>query len=236
MARLLLVGNSRWHWAEVAEGGWRSWHTPPPSPGAPPAWDRLRAWAAVGALPPGCSPPPDRALTLAQVPLRDLPPWLGMDRALVAWGAWRSERSAVLVADAGTALSLTWVDGHGRFRGGRISAGAALQRRSLGEATALLPSLDGAFEATVLSSDGGWPEGTDQALMQGCWRATAGAIALAWRELARQDPDPQRRLWLTGGDSPALAPLLEADGIPLQLAPDLALQALAALPAVGLIS
>ena len=236
MARLLLVGNSRWHWAEVAEGGWRSWHTPPPCPGAPPAWDRLRAWAAVGALPPGCSPPPERGLTLAQVPLRDLPPWLGIDRALVAWGAWRVERRAALVADAGTALSLTWVDGEGCFRGGRISAGAALQRRSLGEATALLPRHEGPFDRSVLDSDGGWPEGTDQALMQGCWRATAGAIALAWRELSRQDADPQRRLWLTGGDGPALAPLLEADGIPLQLAPDLALQALAALPAVGLLS
>ena len=236
MARLLLVGNSRWHWAEVAEGGWRSWHTPPPCPGAPPAWDRLRAWAAVGALPPGCSPPPERGLTLAQVPLRHLPPWLGMDRALVAWGAWRVERRAALVADAGTALSLTRVDGEGCFRGGRISAGAALQRRSLGEATALLPRHEGPFDRSVLDSDGGWPEGTDQALMQGCWRATAGAIALAWRELSRQDADPQRRLWLTGGDGPALAPLLEADGIPLQLAPDLALQALAALPAVGLIS
>ena len=236
MARLLLVGNSRWHWAEVAEGGWRSWHAPPPSPGAPPPWDQLRAWAAVGALPAGCNPPPERGLTLAQVPLSDLPPWLGIDRALVAWGAWRVECRAALVADAGTALSLTWVDGEGCFRGGRISAGAALQRRSLGEATALLPRHEGPFDRSVLDSDGGWPEGTDQALMQGCWRATAGAIALAWRELSRQDPDPQRRLWLTGGDGPALAPLLEADGIPLQLAPDLALQALAALPAVGLLS
>jgi type III pantothenate kinase len=157
-----------------------------------------------------------------------------MDRALVAWGAWRVERRAALVADAGTALSLTWVDGAGCFRGGRISAGAALQRRSLGEATALLPRHEGPFDRSVLDSDGGWPEGTDQALMQGCWRATAGAIALAWRELSRQDADPQRRLWLTGGDGPLLAPLLRASRRSWRLAPNLALDALASLALASL--
>ncbi|NDF63225.1 MAG: hypothetical protein EB136_10025 [Synechococcaceae bacterium WBB_3_034] len=50
MAQLLLVGNSRWHWAEAAAEGWRCWHGPPPTPGQPPAWDQLRAWAAVGGV------------------------------------------------------------------------------------------------------------------------------------------------------------------------------------------
>ncbi|NDG22331.1 MAG: type III pantothenate kinase [Synechococcaceae bacterium WBB_10_009] len=236
MAQLLLVGNSRWHWAEAAAEGWRCWHGPPPTPGQPPAWDQLRAWAAVGPLPAGCAPPPQCAIGLGQVPLADLPPWLGIDRALVGWGAWHAEGAAALVADAGTALSLTWVDGDGRFRGGRISAGAALQRRSLAQATALLPAPQAPAAPMDWAAADPWPLDTETALQQGCWRATAAAIALGWRELSRLDPDPRRRLWLTGGDGEALAPLLEAEGLAPQWAPDLALQALAALPAVGLLS
>jgi len=235
MARLLLVGNSRWHWAELVGGAWRSWHAAPPAPGEPPPWDQLRAWAAVGALPEGCQPPLDCRMGLGQVPLEGLPPWLGMDRALVGWGAWRAEGCAALVADAGTALSLTWVGGEGRFRGGRISAGVALQWRSLAQGTALLPPPQTAGPADGLGAADPWPQDTEQALWQGCARATAGAIAMAWRELGQRHPDHRRRLWLTGGDGEALAPLLQEQGIALEWAPDLALQALAALPAVGLL-
>lgn len=233
MAQLLLVGNSRWHWAEHADGVWRCWHTPPPEPDAMPPWGELRAWAAVGSLPAGSQPPQERAMGLEQVPLRGVPPWLGVDRALVGWGAWRLEACAALVADAGTALSLTWVDGEGCFRGGRISAGVALQRRSLGAATALLAPPQGLGAEAAAGADP-WPVATEQALQEGCRRATAGAIALAWRELGQRHPDARRRLWLTGGDGEALAPLLREQGLVVELAPDLALEALAALPAVGL--
>ncbi|MFM8674615.1 MAG: type III pantothenate kinase, partial [Vulcanococcus sp.] len=155
MAQLLLVGNSRWHWAEHADGVWRCWHTPPPEADAMPPWGELRAWAAVGSLPAGSQPPQERAMGLEQVPLRGLPPWLGVDRALVGWGAWRAKGCAALVADAGTALSLTWVDGEGCFRGGRISAGVALQRRSLGAATVLLAPPQGVGAEAAAGADRG---------------------------------------------------------------------------------
>ena len=230
MARLLLIGNSRWHWAEAGAKPWRCWHELPPEDGGPPAVEELRAWAAVGGVPPGDQLPRQAQLQLADVPLSGMPPWLGVDRALVGWGAWRQQGHGVLVADAGTALSLTRVDGSGCFRGGRISAGVGLQLRSLQAHTAQLP----AVELERLPQER-WPIDTPAAMVQGCVHSVAAAIAQAWTDARQQEPDQRWALWLTGGDAALLLPLLVQQQLEPVLAPDLAMQALAALPAVGLL-
>ena len=251
---VVLLGNSRWHWAEL--GAWegasgagtsdrqapcevgelRCFHSPAaphPLPIPPARW---LAWASVGELPLGWDLPAGRRLTLEQVPLGGLPPWLGIDRALVGWGAWRrqsliSPGASVLVADAGTALSLTLVDRDGRFCGGRLAAGVALQLRALAEGTALLPQLDQAWWQDP--SPGPWPLETRAAMVRGCLEAGAAAIAQAWRQASGQGGSPRSagacQLWLTGGDGEALAPLLADQGVPFTAAPNLALESLAAL-------
>lgn len=252
---VVLLGNSRWHWAEL--GSWegasgagtsdrqapfevaalRCFHTPAaPEPlPIPPA--RWRAWAAVGALPGGLDLPAPRRLTLEQVPLGGLPPWLGIDRALVGWGAWSrqarlSPAMPVLVADGGTALSLTLVDGDGRFCGGRLAAGVTLQLRALAEGTALLPQLDQAWWQDPIP--GPWPLETRDAMVRGCLEAGAAAIAQAWRQAnGPSGSGGTCQLWLTGGDGEALAPLLAAQGVPFTAAPNLALESLAALALAG---
>ena len=253
---VVLLGNSRWHWAEL--GAWegsarasasdlqvpleatalRCFHTPAaPEPlPIPPA--RWRAWAAVGALPGGLDLPAARRLTLEQVPLGGLPPWLGIDRALVGWGAWSrqarlSPGTSVLVADAGTALSLTLVDRDGRFCGGRLAAGVTLQLRALAGGTALLPQLDQAWWQDPIP--GPWPLETRDAMVLGCLEAGAAAIAQAWRQACGQGGSGGTcQLWLTGGDGEALAPLLADQGVPFTAAPNLALESLAALAWGGL--
>jgi len=229
------VGNSRWHWAQRQPNGLRGWHEAgPPDGSGPEQWRDLEAWACVGRLSAALALPQERRIGLAQVPLQPLPPWLGVDRALVGWRAWRCQAQAVLVADAGTCLSLTCIDGQGRFRGGRLSAGLALQLRSLGLATAQLPDLPeplpvlsraAALQSSPSASD--WPVETTDAMVQGCLRACAAAVAQAWRERC-SDGGPWA-LWLTGGDATLLEPLLRQQGIASVLAPDLALEALAEL-------
>jgi type III pantothenate kinase len=226
--RWLLIGNSRWHWAE-ADGSsppLRIHHRPAPLADEPIPWSQLRGWACVGRLPgwmarPGAAgPPPERRLALAAVPLQDMPPWLGIDRALGGWRAWcRQGGGGVLVADAGTALSLTRVSAEGRFAGGRLQAGYRLQLQALREATAQLPSLEG---DAVLPADP-WPQDTESALRCGCLRGLAAAIAQAWLDLPAGAVDG---LWLTGGDGPVLAPLLRGLGVPVREAPGLCLEAL----------
>jgi len=236
VGRLLLVGNSRWHWAERRGSGLQVWHEagPPPGTSSPEAtWADVEAWACVGRLPPQLDLPAGRRLGLEAVPLRDTPPWLGIDRALAGWQAWRQQGAGVLVADAGTCLSLTWIDGDGRFRGGRLSAGVALQLRSLGQATAQLPQLEMAAavahadgEADPLTADP-WPTATAAAMERGCLMACAATVRQGCRDLQRSGACV--RLWLTGGDAEGLAPLLRAAGLEPVLAPDLALEGLAAL-------
>ena len=70
------------------------------------------------------------------------------------------------MVDAGTSLSLTLVDAQGAFAGGRLSAGLALQLRSLHQGTAQLPQIDGAGRALPP-----WPKETAAAMEVGCLQA-----------------------------------------------------------------
>lgn len=220
-SRWLLIGNSRWHWAEDVQGERRYWSDSPSTtlPHQP------RGWAAVGTVPQGL--PPAGRLELAHIPLQNLPPWLGIDRALGGYEAWQRCGRPVLVADAGTALSLTWVDGQGRFCGGRLQAGAALQLRALHQGTAQLPVVQqAALGALALTSR--WPAETETAMVAGVLEGLAGALDRAACQLLQRQSDLQ--LWLTGGDAQALHGLLVANGREAsgwQLAPGLCLDGLA---------
>jgi type III pantothenate kinase len=226
-ARWLLIGSSRWHWAEQLGPGLRVWDDAAPvvTPAVPP-----QGWAAVGRVPAGPGLPLSRRISVADVPLAEAPPWLGVDRALAGWQAWRELGGGVLVADAGTVLSLTLVDGTGRFRGGRLMAGLALQLRAMAEATQGLPSLAPPWRGLV-DDDDAWPAGTGEAMVTGVAAGLAAAVATAARQ-ARAGLGGCR-LVLSGGDGALLARrLLEEPGLggeaPL-LRPALCLAALARL-------
>jgi type III pantothenate kinase len=156
-----------------------------------------------------------------------MPEWLGVDRALVGWRAWQRSGAAVLVADGGTALSLTRVDAEGGFAGGRLMAGAALQLRALQAGTAGLQGIELPQGLPVRA----WPSVTAEAMVAGVLRGLAAAVAQAGRELMLADP--RCSLWITGGDGPLLAPLVQellaGSSLPVHLAPALALEALALL-------
>jgi type III pantothenate kinase len=189
------------------------------------------AWAAVGRLPANWNPEPAGRVVTADVPLQGMPGWLGVDRALAGWLAWLQRGEAVLVADAGTVLSLTRVDRDGRFAGGRLMAGLGLQWRAMAEGTAALPGAPPPGELSDLLAQGGWPDATGAAMAVGLAHGLAAALAMAWRQ-ARPEL-PGCRLVLTGGDAPHLLPLVRAllvgETDAAELEPDLALRGLVAL-------
>ncbi len=76
------------------------------------------------------------------------PETIGADRLADTVAAWELYKSAVIVADFGTALTFDAVTGDGRYVGGVIAPGLPLMTDYLAERTALLPeiALNGRFK------------------------------------------------------------------------------------------
>ena len=233
--RWLVIGNSRWHWAAPdprTPGALIRWETAPPPESLPPGAAPL-AWAAVGPVPDTAGLSPTSRLALSEVPLDGMPPWLGIDRALACWWAWRRWPGPLLVADAGTVLSLNRMAASGRFSGGRLLAGLALQWQAMAAGTVALPDTltapGSGFAALGRGGQQPWPLETQEAMLVGVSQGLAAAIVAATLECGQDG----LRLVLTGGDAPILQPLIAPAlarwGIPFDHEPGLCLAALAAL-------
>lgn len=166
------------------------------------------------------------------------PAELGGDRWAALVGARRLRpRRAVVVVDAGTAVTVDALDAAGVFRGGVILPGARAMRNALARQTANLGDGGGGGDG----GDGGGPGGDDgdgdaptalatdtaAAVRAGAWLAVAGGVDRAIAaQLAAMPGRDGGKVLLTGGDAVRLAPLLAAD---TEHAPDLVLRGLAAL-------
>jgi len=233
-ARWLLIGNSRWHWAEAAASatsGLRCWHSQAPASLKPKEGERLRCWACVGQPAPQLQLPLGRRFHQAGVPLVSMPPWLGVDRALAGWQAWRRQREgaggAVLVADCRNLPEPDPGGQPGRLRRREIDGWSPTPADGDGKgdgpaAGARLGGTDGGLEPGFDP----WPAATAEAMSAGCLWGLAAAIAQALEAARSEGP---HTLWLTGGDGPSLAPLLKELGLDFEWAPELCLEGLVAL-------
>ncbi|MBL6740385.1 MAG: type III pantothenate kinase [Synechococcus sp. BS301-5m-G54] len=214
----LLIGNSRWHWAEFQADRWHFDHSLPDL-------SRLEitppVWAAVGPVPETPFLNKVRRLTLADVPVEGCPPWLGVDRALGAFSAWSrcieqklDRRAGVLLADAGTVLSLTLLDSAGGFRGGQLIPGLRMQLQAMaaGASGLDLPAVD-------VESPSLFPRETDAAMWRGALQALVGALGEAQRQCGAL-------IWLCGGDAARLEPELIRAGLHVRCDPDLVMKGL----------
>jgi type III pantothenate kinase len=190
---------------------------------APAAWvvsgvhpqrrDRLAAWL-------GQRGDTVRLVTAAQLPLRvalEQPDRVGIDRLLdaVAVNARRPPGTPAVIVDAGSAVTVDYLDADGVFRGGAILPGLRLMAQSLHDYTALLPlvAVDGAGELPGTS--------TTAALQAGIFCAAAGGIREAIRRMV--PAGMSAFVVVGGGDGPLLAPHL---GLPVEAWPLLTLEGL----------
>lgn len=230
------VGNTRIKWGRCAddrviemaslahddENDWRrqlaDWQIPSGSiwgvSGVQPAQrDRLCTWLA------GQGHKIDVVNSYRQLPLRievDHPDKVGLDRLLnaVAVNEVRSPEAGAFIVDAGTAVTVDYVDAFGTFQGGAIFPGLRLMAKALHDYTAMLPLVDDMFQPLQFPA-----RNTEDALRAGIVQAVVGGI----HRLTASRRDCQ--LFLGGGDASLLftqvssQPLLNSQ--PLRIWPEM---------------
>ncbi len=214
----LLIGNTRWHWAEQNSEGWDFFHTFPDPNRLKSLQTPLSAWAAAGPIPEQIGLDSIKRLEIKHVPLKCLPPWLGIDRAFGAWGAFRKAQinghksNEMLIADVGTVMSLTRVKCDGQFAGGQLIAGLRLQLSAMAKGGHNLCD-PGLGDLPVEP----FPFKTDEAMRKGSLMALVGALIEAQRETTVP-------IWLCGGDGPIVFSALQERGLEVFHYPNLALE------------
>lgn len=142
-------------------------------------------------------------ITLQDIPLNNLYPTLGIDRALAIWGAGEIYGYPCLVIDGGTALTITGVDGEKSLVGGAILPGVRTQLRSLNQATDALPEI--VLPETLPIR---WANNTTDAIASGVIHSIISGIQdfiAHW-----QATYPDSTIIVTGGDGEFLARYLFA--------------------------
>ena len=127
------------------------------------------------------------------------PASLGPDRIAAACGAWALHRGEdCLVVDAGTCITVDFLDREGVYHGGAIMPGLGMNLQALHTFTAKLPliSLEGVEKAPVLGRT------TEESIVAGTLGATMLALA-GYVALYRQRC-PQLCVLLSGGDAARL--------------------------------
>jgi type III pantothenate kinase len=152
---------------------------------------------------------PIQLITLTDVPLFDLYPTLGIDRAVAFYGAGETYGYPVLVIDGGTALTITGVDDRRHLVGGAIMPGLQLQFNSLSTGTAALPAVELPQKLPPR-----WSQTTEGAIASGVVHTLNAGIRdyiLDWHQLF-----PHSKIILTGGDRQILSEYLRPS-LPPQL-------------------
>lgn len=148
------------------------------------------------------------------------PEMMGADRWHAVIGAWQQVRRALLVVDAGSALTIDFVDSRGRHDGGYILPGHRLMRESLESKTARV------HFGKALSLDLSPGKSTDTCVRNGLSWLWQALIARLKSDCAQRGIDSDA-VFLTGGDAPGLMQL----GMVGHVRPQLVLEGLEAVDA-----
>lgn len=125
------------------------------------------------------------------------PHTLGSDRIAAAVGAW-NERPGnnMLIIDAGSAITVDFVDRNGTYKGGNISPGIKMRLKALHEYTGRLPMIDKDGDTPLFGHD------TETAIRSGVIRGICHEIDGYIDEIKEKFGDVL--VFLTGGDEKTL--------------------------------
>lgn len=223
------VGNSRIKWARCTATGVSS--TVSLAHDDPSGWsDQLKQWHPAGTcswVVTGVNPQArDKFSTWLrsqgqrvrllddpdELPLEvrlERPDHVGIDRLLnaVAVNSRREKNRPAIIVDAGSAVTVDWLDSSGAFGGGAILPGLRLMTRALNQYTALLPLVE--IRKPLPTALG---PSTPLAIEAGVYWAVVGGIQALRSRLSEGATAPQHA-FLTGGDAAVLWPALSESAI-----------------------
>lgn len=125
----------------------------------------------------------------------------GTDRIAGASAAYNEFKCPLVVADLGTATTLTLVDEGGFYMGGAILPGLKVMAEALMKKTALLPVIEPSLTSGAIGKE------TVSAINSGIIYGTAGAIERIREEFEKELGKPLL-LISTGGNAPLVEPYL----------------------------
>lgn len=157
-------------------------------------------------------------ITAGKIPLRIEAEGIGSDRVLGVVGALRYAEPPFMVADCGTATTITLVDSSRCIIGGYILPGLELQLDALHQAIPHLPQVEPAYCALVPGRT------TAEAIRAGVLVATVMAIGGVRRLVCQQWHKHSLPLIITGGWSWLVADAITQQGESLTHAPRLVLE------------
>ncbi len=125
------------------------------------------------------------------------PETLGVDRFVACHGAWNEVHQAVIVVDAGTAVTIDLMDSNGVFQGGVIMPGLAILEIGLNAHAPALPKVPRELSSTYP------PKSTVDALKAGLLESWVAGITHHVRQLHAFAPEAV--VMVTGNDAALLS-------------------------------
>ena len=216
--KYLMIGNTRWHWASKVKQGWKYFHTSPkPIEFNDKDYSQL-TWASVGSVPENIRLCPSKKINLNDIPLKNLPSNLGIDRALASWSAFKknsslkSKEQDLIVIDAGTILSVTKITCKGEFAGGQLISGFSLQLSSMAKGALNLKT-----PVVKKIPTGLFQFETHNAMIRGSINGLIGLILKVFEET-------KLPIWICGGDAQIIINELKFLDIDINHCPNLVLE------------
>ena len=212
---LLLVGNSRLHWAAHTQKKYKFFHTKKDSEIPSNIDMNSLIWASVGNS-GNLLLKKEHEIKTKDINLINLPAYFGVDRALACLAVLEiiknPHKKNLLIADCGTILSLTKLSARGAIIGGQLAPGFSTQLKSIEQYTKNLKAPK-KFKMPVQD----FSLNTEDAILKGVLNSLIGLINLSF--------NPTTDILITcGGDSKLITSILKTNYKEVIYEPNLVMQ------------